>query len=87
MEGYSGNYITPLFEEKFEDVVWSVEIHWQGVAQRVFLYILREFQSSVDRTMHISQRSGPAKAPDGASRDGDQRSHSDTLHPGGASRC
>ncbi|HDZ47651.1 MAG TPA: hypothetical protein ENI10_21015, partial [Halomonas sp.] len=22
---HSGNYITPLFEEKFEDLVWSVQ--------------------------------------------------------------
>ncbi|WP_089684056.1 Rpn family recombination-promoting nuclease/putative transposase [Billgrantia gudaonensis] len=53
LTNHSGNYITPLFEEKFEDVVWSVEITWQGVTQRVFLYILLEFQSSVDHTMPI----------------------------------
>lgn len=50
---HSGNYVTPLFEEKFEDVVWSVAIHWQGVRSRVYLYILLEFQSSVDRRMPI----------------------------------
>ena len=50
---HSGNYITPLFEEKLEDVVWSVAIHWQGVTSRVYLYILLEFQSSVDRRMPI----------------------------------
>ena len=44
LKNHSGNYITPLFEEKFEDLVWSVEIHWHGVRQRVFLYILLEFQ-------------------------------------------
>jgi len=53
LKNHSGNYITPLFEEKFEDVVWSVEVTWQGITQRVFLYILLEFQSSVDRTMPI----------------------------------
>ena len=53
LKNHSGNYITPLFEEKFEDVVWSVEITWQGLRQQVFLYILLEFQSSVDRTMPI----------------------------------
>nr|WP_288101757.1 Rpn family recombination-promoting nuclease/putative transposase [Halomonas sp.] len=53
LKNHSGNYITPLFEEKFEDVVWSVEVTWQGVTQQVFLYILLEFQSSVDRTMPI----------------------------------
>ena len=53
LSNHSGNYITPLFEEKFEDVVWSVEVTWQGTTQQVFLYILLEFQSSVDRTMPI----------------------------------
>jgi len=31
LKNHSGNYITPLFEEKFEDVVWSVEVTWEGV--------------------------------------------------------
>ena len=53
LEKQNGHYITPLFEEKIEDVVWSVEVTWQDVTQRVFLYILLEFQSSVDRTMPI----------------------------------
>ncbi len=53
LTNHSGNYITPLFEEKFEDVVWSVEITWRGITQRVFLYILLEFQSTVDGTMPI----------------------------------
>ncbi|WP_249978047.1 Rpn family recombination-promoting nuclease/putative transposase [Vreelandella olivaria] len=53
LRNHSGNYITPLFEEKFEDVVWSVEITWHGLTQRVFLYILLEFQSRVDHTMPI----------------------------------
>ncbi|MGM0984677.1 MAG: Rpn family recombination-promoting nuclease/putative transposase [Pseudomonadota bacterium] len=53
LKNHSGHYITPLFEEKFEDVVWSVEVAWQGTTQQVFLYILMEFQSAVDRTMPI----------------------------------
>jgi len=53
LKNHSGNYITPLFEEKFEDVVWSVEVTWNGISQRVFLYILLEFQSTVDHTMPI----------------------------------
>ncbi len=53
LKHHSGNYITPLFEEKFEDLVWSVEARWQGVSQRIFLYILLEFQSSVDQRMPI----------------------------------
>ena len=32
---HSGNYITPLFEEKFEDLVWSVQVNWQGATQEV----------------------------------------------------
>ncbi|OAZ91400.1 Rpn family recombination-promoting nuclease/putative transposase [Halomonas sp. G11] len=53
LKSHSGNYITPLFEEKIEDVVWSVNVNWQGMAQEVYLYILLEFQSSVDRTMPV----------------------------------
>ncbi len=53
LKNHSGNYITPLFKEKLEDVVWSVQVTWQGQTQQVFLYILLEFQSSVDQTMPI----------------------------------
>ena len=53
LTNHSGNYITPLFEEKFEDVVWSVDITWEGVPQQVYLYILLEFQSRVDHAMPI----------------------------------
>lgn len=53
LKNHSGNYITPLFEEKFEDVVWSVEATWQGTTQRVYLYILLEFQSTVDQRMPL----------------------------------
>jgi len=31
LKNHSGNDITPLFEEKFEDIVWSVEVTWEGV--------------------------------------------------------
>lgn len=27
----NGHYVTPLNQEKIEDVVWSVEATWQGV--------------------------------------------------------
>ena len=50
---HSGNYITPLFEEKLEDVVWSIDVTWQGITQPVFLYLLMEFQSKSDLTMPI----------------------------------
>ena len=53
LENHSGNYITPLFEERFEDVVWSVEVTWQGITERLFLYLLIEFQSTVDHNMPL----------------------------------
>lgn len=53
LKNHSGNYITPLFEERLEDLVWSVEARWEGDTQRVFLYILLELQSSVDQRMPI----------------------------------
>jgi len=53
LKQHSGYYIIPMFEEKIEDVVWSVNVTWEGVTQEVYLYILLEFQSSVDRTMPI----------------------------------
>jgi len=53
LTNHSGNYITPLFEEKFEDAVWSVQVNWQGTRQEVYLYLLLEFQSTVDGTMPI----------------------------------
>ncbi|UQG54432.1 MULTISPECIES: Rpn family recombination-promoting nuclease/putative transposase [unclassified Marinobacter] len=53
LKQHSGNYITPLFEEKFEDVVWSVDVTWNGVTQDVVLYILLEFQSKIDNTMPL----------------------------------
>ncbi|MCG5549633.1 Rpn family recombination-promoting nuclease/putative transposase, partial [Halorhodospira halochloris] len=51
LKDHSGNYITPLFDEKFEDKVWSVEVSWEGARQRVFLYLLIEFQSTVDHSL------------------------------------
>ncbi|WP_242476718.1 Rpn family recombination-promoting nuclease/putative transposase [Halochromatium glycolicum] len=53
LRNHSGNYITRLFEERFEDVVWSLEVHWQGLTQRLFLYLLIEFQSTVDPSMPL----------------------------------
>jgi predicted transposase YdaD len=53
LKNHSGHYITPLFEEKLEDVVWSVEVHWRGRRARVFLYVLIEFQSRVDASMAL----------------------------------
>ena len=53
LKNHSGHYITPLFEEKIEDLVWSVEITFGESRQRLFLYILLEFQSTVDLSMPI----------------------------------
>ncbi|MCG5531375.1 Rpn family recombination-promoting nuclease/putative transposase, partial [Halorhodospira halochloris] len=53
LKDHSGNYITPLFDEKFEDKVWSVEVSCEGARQRVFLYLLIEFQSTVDHSLPI----------------------------------
>ena len=50
---HSGNYITPLFEEKLEDVVWSVDVTWNGLTQPVYLYLLMEFQSKSDLTIPL----------------------------------
>lgn len=50
---HSGHYITPLFEEKIEDIVWSVEVEWQNTRLNAYLYLLIEFQSTVDTTMPI----------------------------------
>ncbi|WP_006786757.1 Rpn family recombination-promoting nuclease/putative transposase [Thiorhodospira sibirica] len=50
---HSGNYITPLFNEKFEDKVWSVQLHGEENTQQVFVYLLLEFQSTVDYRLPI----------------------------------
>ncbi|GAA3899188.1 hypothetical protein GCM10022228_07110 [Halomonas cibimaris] len=34
-------------------MVWSVQATWEGVTQRVYFYILLEFQSRVDHTMPL----------------------------------
>jgi hypothetical protein len=51
LENHSGNYPdkggTPLFQEKIEDRVWSVQVSWNGLRLRIFLYLLLEFQSTV----------------------------------------
>lgn len=50
-----GHYITPLFREKLEDVVWSVQFKPDnaGQTQTLYLYILLEFQSRTDKTMPL----------------------------------
>ncbi|WP_044410891.1 Rpn family recombination-promoting nuclease/putative transposase, partial [Thiomicrospira microaerophila] len=48
-----GNYVTPLFDEKIEDVVWSIDVNIEGKCQPIFLYLLMEFQSGVDYAMPL----------------------------------
>ena len=43
----SGNYVTPAMKQREDDIVWSVEL--QG--ERIYLYLLMEFQSTADETM------------------------------------
>ena len=50
---HSGHYVTPLFDERIEDSVWSVEVEFEGARHTVYLYILLEFQSSVDQAMAL----------------------------------
>ena len=45
----AGSFITPAMKKREEDIVWSVEL--QG--QRLYLYLLLEFQSSIDRGMPV----------------------------------
>ena len=45
----TGNFITPAMKKREDDVVWSVEL--QG--QRIYLYLLLEFQSSIDKKMPV----------------------------------
>lgn len=51
----SGNYITPLANEKFEDLVWSVKLLPDDDSPpiTIYLYLLLEFQSRVDATMPL----------------------------------
>jgi predicted transposase YdaD len=47
------HYVTPLFDERIEDMVWSVEMDYEGARQPLYLYLLMEFQSRVDPTMPL----------------------------------
>ena len=40
LKQHNGHYITPLFEEKREDLVWSVEVNWKGSKVILYLYLL-----------------------------------------------
>ena len=56
LSSHPGHYITPLFHEKIEDAVWSLQFKAQADIQRpsrLYLYILLEFQSSVDQQMPL----------------------------------
>lgn len=56
LKQHPGNYITPLFDEQIEDVVWSVQLKPESPDQfpvTLYLYILLEFQSTVDPAMPL----------------------------------
>ena len=53
LKNHNGHYITPLFEEKIEDVVWSVKLQNGENRLEVYLYILLEFQSTDDPRMAL----------------------------------
>lgn len=52
---HPGNYITPLFNEKMEDLVWSVALKPADDKPpiTIYLHLLLEFQSTVDATMPL----------------------------------
>ena len=52
LKPHSGHYITPTFETKEEDIVWSVKAQISDHQSiDIYLYILLEFQSKVDHTI------------------------------------
>lgn len=58
LKSHPGHYITPLFEERIEDAVWSLPFRPDTTIdndrpQRLYLYILLEFQSTVDHRMAL----------------------------------
>ena len=44
-----GSFVTPAMKKREDDIVWSIEL--QG--QRIYLYLLLEFQSSIDKAMPV----------------------------------
>ncbi len=54
LKQHSGHYITPVFDTKEEDVVWSVKAQLsENESIEIYLYILLEFQSKIDHTMPV----------------------------------
>jgi predicted transposase/invertase (TIGR01784 family) len=45
----TGNFITPAMKKREDDVVWSIELK----GQRIYLYLLLEFQASIDKGMPV----------------------------------
>src|SRR3990167_2413335 len=41
----NGHYVTPAIRRRDDDIVWSVELS----GERIYLYLLMEFQSTIDR--------------------------------------
>lgn len=56
LQSHPGHYITPLFDERIEDAVWSLGFREPPDGQpgvRLYLYILLELQSAPDRRMPL----------------------------------
>ena len=54
LKQHTGHYITPVFDVKAEDVVWSVQAQLDEDQKiEIYLYILLEFQSTVDHAMPL----------------------------------
>ncbi len=45
----TGSFVTPAMKKREDDIVWSIELK----GQRIYLYLLLEFQSAVDRAMPV----------------------------------
>ncbi len=61
LRNHSGHYITPLFEERVEDVVWSVEITWNGLREWVYQPHLRYYL--VDEGRYTDEELGLRQSP------------------------
>lgn len=51
----TGSFVTPAMKRREDDIVWSMELKadGEGRGQRIYLYLLLEFQSTIDRGMPL----------------------------------
>lgn len=57
LERQNGNYVTDDLRERKNDIIWRVRFKGKWL----YLYILLEFQSSIDRFMAVCQTVCPAR--------------------------